>query len=301
VPEVTVRDAHKGDATAISAIWFSALPFAVRTPARAAADMREDRTLRRRRWVGVIDDAVAGTATARLVAEHEVFVTVEVHPDHGSRGVGTALMVAAAQAFPDTVLLRSVCNADPISMAFAVRNGFLPEGEDGIAVLDPGTVEPVGTPPSALRAVTLEALSDLRMLLETYNLCADDDVGGPSRRFTMYQLRAQWWDSPDNAPDLSFGLVDGSAPRPVLASFTSVEVDRDRGRSWSSMTATHPAYRRRGLASWVTQRMLNALAEVGVTEAWTRDSPHAAMTAVNEALGYRSAATSVSLARRVSS
>jgi GNAT superfamily N-acetyltransferase len=303
VPEVqavTVRDAQKGDAASIGDIWSSAVPYLVRTPARAAADMREDRTLRRKRWVGVVDNVVAGTATARQVGEREVFVTVEVHPDHGSRGVGTSLLMTAVNAFSGITMLRSVSNGDPISMSFAVRNGFLPEGEHHIALVDPGTVDKVEPAPRDLRPVTLDALPDLRMLLETYNLSALDDPSGLSRRYTMYQLRADWWDSPDNAPDLSFGLVDDTAPRPLLASFTSVQVDRHRGRSWSSMTATHPSYRGRGLATWVKHRMLNALVDAAITEAWTgNDTLNKPMLRVNETLGYQPAATSIRLARRL--
>ncbi len=296
-----MRDAHRGDAPAIGEIWSAAVPYLVRTAARAAADMREDKTLRRRRWVGLVDGVVAGTATAQQLGEHEAFVTVEVHPDHGSRGLGTALLTDAAAAFPDIDQMRSVSNGDPISLAFAVRNGFLPEGEHRISFVDPAAVAEAGPPPTGLRAMTLEALPDLRMLLETYNLATSDDPSGLSRRYTMYQLRSEWWDNPDNAPSLSFGLIDDDAPRPVLAAFTSVQVDRERGRSWSTMTATHPTYRRRGLARWVKRRMLKALDENGVTEAWTgNDSTNAAMLAVNEQLGYVAAATSIRLARRLS-
>jgi GNAT superfamily N-acetyltransferase len=300
VPGVTVRDAQKGDAAAIGEIWSTAVPYLVRTAARASADMREDRTLRRKRWVGIVDNLVAGTATARQLGEREVFITVEVHPEHGSRGIGTALMTTAANEFSGATMLRSVSNGDPISMAFAVRNGFLPEGEHHIAFVDPGIVEAVGAPPGELRAITLDALPDLHMLLETYNLSAGDDPSGLSRRYTMYQLRADWWDSPDNAPDLSFGLVDDTSARPLLASFTSVQVDRQRGRSWSSMTASHPSYRGRGLAGWVKRRMLNSLVDAGIVEAWTgNDSANKAMLAVNERVGYRTTATSVRLARRL--
>ena len=296
-----MRDAHRGDAPAIGEIWSAAVPYLVRTAARAAADMREDKTLRRRRWVGLVDGVVAGTATAQQLGEHEVFVTVEVHPDHGSRGVGTALLTDAAAAFPDIDQMRSVSNGDPISLAFSVRNGFLPEGEHRISFVDPAAVADAGPPPNGLRPVTLEALPDLRMLLETYNLATGDDPSGLSRRYTMYQLRSEWWDNPDNAPSLSFGLIDDDAPRPVLAAFTSVQVDRERGRAWSTMTATHPTYRRQGLARWVKRRMLTALDESGVTEAWTgNDSTNAAMLAVNEQLGYVAAATSIRLARRLS-
>ena len=295
-----MRDAHPGDAGAIGEIWSAAVPYLVRTAARAAAEMHEDKTMRRRRWVGLDGEVVAGTATARPVSEHEVFLTVEVHPDHGSRGVGTALLAAAAAAHAGVDQMRAVSNGDPISLAFAVRNGFLPEAEERIGFVAPHLVGEAGPAPQGLRPVTLEALPDLRMLLETYNLAAGDDPSHRARRLTMYQLRSEWWDNPDNSPALSFGLIDDAAPRPVLAAFTSVEVDRERARAWTTMTATHPSYRGRALARWVEHRTLNAMADAGVTEAWIgNDTGDEAMLALNEQLGYVTATTSIRVARRV--
>ncbi len=138
--------------------------------------------------------------------ERHVSLDVQVRPERGSQGVGTALLVAAAGAFPGAHRLQGRGNGDPISLSFAVRNGFLPESEQPVARIDPGEVAPAGEAPAGLRAVTLEALPDMRMLLETNNLAAVDDPVSGQRRLTMYQLRAEWWDRPDNAPDLSWGL-----------------------------------------------------------------------------------------------
>jgi hypothetical protein len=86
----------------------------------------------------------------------------------------------------------------------------------------------------------------------------------------------------------------------VLAAFTSVQIDAERGRCWSRTTATHPAFRGRGLAAWVKQRALNSLALAGLTEAWTpNDVTNAPMFALNSSLGYADAATSVQLTRRL--
>ena len=297
-----MRDAHRSDATAISAIWAAAVPYLVRTRARAAADLRRDSSLGRRRLVGVLDGEVAGIATARQIGTdtQSVFLTVEVHPDRGSRGVGRALLMAAAKAFPHTAALQSVGNGDAIAMAFAVRHGFLPDGERQVSQVDPATVAPVGPPPGGLRPVPLEALRDLRMLLESHNLPGADEPRRLSWRYTRQQLRADWWDSPDNAPELSWGLVADRPGGPALAAFTSVQVDRDNARSWSSMTSTHPDFRGQGLAGWVKRRTLNALTEAGIGEAWTAsDSTNSAMLALNDSLGYRTTTTSLRLSRRV--
>jgi GNAT superfamily N-acetyltransferase len=299
---VTVRDAHRSDASAIGEVSAAAVPHAVWSSAQVAADLREDATLGRRRWVGLLDNAVAGTATARQVAdrrgERDLFVDVQVRPDQGSQGVGTQLLLAAAGAFPAANRLQAVGNDGPISLSFAVRNGFLPDSEQPVARVDPRSVAEADPKACGLRAVTLQALPDLRMLLETHNLAAVDDPR--QGRLTMYQLRGEWWDRPDNAPDLSWGLLATGGNGPVLAAFTSVQVDHERGRAWSRTTATHPAFRSRGLAQWVKRRTLGSLAQAGVREAWTPiHMDNAPMLAVNEALGYRVNATSVGLRRRM--
>jgi RimJ/RimL family protein N-acetyltransferase len=303
MPEVTVRDAQPADAPAIAAIGAAAVPYLVRSPATASADMRADRPLGRRRWVGLIDDLVCGTAVGRYVegrqGGREVDLAVEVDPAHGSRGVGTALLRAVVSAFDEGTWLRADSRDDPISMAFAMRNGFLPEGERPIGFVQPSSVPDAGEPPEGLRVVTLDALPDLRMLLETNNLAAADDPTGVVRRRTMYQLRAEWWDRQDFAPDLSFGLLPRGSRGPVLAAYTSVDVERERGRAWSTATVTHPSYRRRGLATWVKQRMLNAVAEAGVDAAWSVQDPgNPAMAAVDGTLGYEPVTRAIRVARR---
>jgi RimJ/RimL family protein N-acetyltransferase len=200
---------------------------------------------------------------------------------------------------PDLHHLSCVCRGDAVSMAFAIRNGFVPAGENRIARVDPRGVPVAGPVPEGLVALPLAALPDLTGLLDTYNTSATDDPSGLSQTYTMETFRADWWNSPDNAPDLSWALVE-EGPEPLVVSFTSVQVDRPRGRAWSSMTATHPSFRGRGLARWVKTRSLNALADAGVHEAWTgNDSANAPMIAVNDALGYRPAAKSIRMRRRV--
>ncbi|QWZ06344.1 GNAT family N-acetyltransferase [Nocardioides panacis] len=300
MPEVTVRDARPDDAAAIARVWAATLPLLVRSAARVPADMAEDATLGRRRWVGLLDDAVVATASARRTGEREVYLTVEVHPDSGSRGVGTALLRRAVGAFSDATDLVAVCTDDPISLAFAVRNGFLPDGEHRVSTVVPATVPAAGPAPSGYTAVTLDRLPDLDGLLATHNAAAVDDPSGLSRVYTRDTFLADWWNSPDNAPELSYALLDISGVTPVVASFTSTQVDRPRRRAWSAMTATHPDHRGRGLARWVKQRSLNAVAAAGVALASTaNDDTNAPMVAVNTALGYQPAARSIRVQRRL--
>jgi GNAT superfamily N-acetyltransferase len=66
------------------------------------------------------------------------------------------------------------------------------------------------------------------------------------------------------------------------------------------MTATRPAYRGRGLARWVKQTMLNAVAAAGVTAATTaNDATNRPMIAVNDALGYAPVGRWIRVQRRI--
>ena len=299
-----MRDAGPDDCVAIADIWAAAVPYLVRSADRAAADLAADPTLGRRHWVGLVDGRIVGTAMARPFHEddeEQVFVAVEVHPDYGSRGVGSALLRTAVAAFPGVTGMQSVSRDDPISLGFAVRNGFLPDAEHRVCRVDPAVAPEAGPPPDGFRAVDLSGLEDLRALLDTYNQAARDDPSGLSREFTLQEFRAGWWDSPDNAPELSWALLaDDPTGGSRVAAFTSVQVDRARRRAWSGMTATHPAYRGRGLATWVKRRSLNALAEAGIHEAWSaNDATNAPMLAVNDSLGYQPMAKSISVRRRL--
>lgn len=298
-----MRNAHRSDAPAIGSVSASSVPYLVRSTARVSSDIKEDGRLGRRRWVALIDGQVVGTATAREVADQHgepaLCLSVKVRPEHGSQGVGTHLLTEAVRAFPGVDRLLSLANGDPISLCFAVRHGFVPESDRTVSSLDPDLVARVPDVPPGMRAVTLQALPDLRMLLETQNLAASMPRSR-LRRFTMYQLRTDWWDRPDNAPDLSWGLLGDGPTGPVLAAFNSVQVDRERGSARSTMTATHSSYLDLGLEAWVRRRTLNALSAVGISTAWTfHDEDDEAQARVDDELGFATSATVVRVRRRL--
>jgi GNAT superfamily N-acetyltransferase len=300
VAKVNVRVAQPGDARVIAEVWAGAIPYMVRSVERAFSDLDCDAAMGRKRWVAELDDVVVGTATARRGPDRQVIVAVEVHRAYRGRGVGNALLRAILVAFPDAGALTAVCDHDPTSIAFGAKRGFVPEGVHWLWSVDPRTVAAPGPVPAGLTAVTLDTLSDLHMLLDAHNAAAQDDPSGVTRTYTLEEFQDNWWRSPDNAADLSWALIDGAATPPVIAAFTSMQVDRPRGRAWSSMTATRSEYRDRGLATWVKRRSLVALAAANITEAWTaNDASNAAMLAINESLGYRPAARSLRLRCRL--
>ncbi len=150
-----MRDARPEDAAAIGEVWAAASPLTVRTAARAAADLLQDGLLGRRRWVGLLDDVVVGTATARSTGEDASFVSGGGAPRARQPGVGSALLRAAVAAFPDNHELSAVCSDDPIALAFAVRHGFLPTGEHQVSGVDPRHRSRCGS--AAARAVPAPA------------------------------------------------------------------------------------------------------------------------------------------------
>ena len=295
-----MRAAEPGDIAAIAHLWAEAVPYLVRSAAAIETTMAYDGTVGRRRTVAVLDDRVIGTATSFLRPDGVGAIQLAVDPEHRGRGAGTALYDDAMGSLDSqgAAITEGVANDDPASLAFARRRGFAVNGEHRISGVDPRTVDPVGPPPDELEPIRCDRLPDTDSLLATHNASAKDDPSGHSRVHTAAEFRSQWWDSPDNANDLSWAMLDGE----TVAAFTSVQVDRERGRAWSSMTATHPSYRGRGLATWLKRATLNSLADAGVTRAMTaNDVQNAAMLAVNDRLGYRPIATLYAVRRQRSS
>ena len=297
---IVVRTADPGDAPAMAQVWAAAVPYLVRSAASIAHAMGSDRMVGRRRTVAVLDDQVIGTATSFLRPDGVGAIQLAADPEHRGRGAGTVLYDDAMGSLDSqgAAITEGVANDDPASLAFVRARRFTVSGEHRISGVDPRTVDLVGPAPDGLEPIRCDRLPDTDSLLATHNASAKDDPSGHSRVHTAAEFRSQWWDSPDNAHDLSWAMLDGE----TVAAFTSVQVDRERGRAWSSMTATHPSYRGRGLATWLKRATLNSLADAGVTRAMTaNDLQNAAMLAVNGRLGYRPIATLYAVRRQRSS
>lgn len=287
-----MRDAGPADAGAIAEVAASATAYLVRTPAGIVYAMVQDKAAGHRRRVAVRDEVVVGEALLKPHDDQPTTLGVIVHPDSRRRGVGGRLMADALVHVPAGTTVSSI--VDEESLGFAAVYGFEPGPRHQVSRTDPRAVPRAGLPPAGLRAVRCADLDDLQPLLDTNNVCAADDPSGLSRPATMADFRAHWWDEPENAPDLAHAALDG----PLVAGFTMVKVDPYRGRAWSSMTATRREYRGRGLATWLKQATLNALAGARVTEAWTaNDRRNAPMLAVNTRLGYRPAVAVQSVSR----
>ena len=225
-------------------------------------------------------------------------------PRHGSRGVGTALLTEAVAAFPDIDRAAAVSNDDPISLAFAVRNGFLPEGEHRISFVDPADrrrrragADRAAPGDPGRSSPTCGCCSS------TYNARppATTRAGSAAALHDDTSLRSEWWDNPDNAPE---PVLRAHRRRRPAARPRGVHqrAGRPRARPGVEHHDGDPSDVPAAGAGPVGQATdADGPRRDGVTEAWTgNDSTNAAMLAVNEQLGYVAAATSIRLARRLS-
>ena len=166
---------------------------------------------------------------------------MEVHPERGSRGVGTALLREAVGAFSDTTDLRRGLHRRPDLAGLLGAQRLPARGRAPGLRRRPGHRRRPPVPrPTGYAAVTLDPLPDLRMLLATHNLAA---VGRPERAVaSLHDVPASsptGGTAPTTPPSCPSALLDVSGAAPVLASFTSVQVDRARRRAWTAMTG-HP-------------------------------------------------------------
>lgn len=87
-------------------------------------------------WVAVADDRIVGFAAVETIDGQSYLHELDVHPDHGRRGLGRRLIataVAAARAVGQTALRLSTFRHIPWNAPYYVKLGFreLPEADWG--------------------------------------------------------------------------------------------------------------------------------------------------------------------------
>jgi len=268
-----------------------------------ARDVRADRRkvyLTARTGVGTVGYAVLWMS---LVDNPRMgLVTVEVHPDHRRRGIGTAVLrgaVAEMTAAGRTVLFAETSAGGP-GDGFATAHGLRVVETDRISLLrladsDRADVEAAAAAtPAGYRLVgTIGRVPD--ELLESYA-----------------RAKSAMNDAPHATPDLEAFVFTPAAVRDAetalrklgelrvvfavaeadgeVAGFTEVLIGRQPQRAHQLDTAVVPAHRGHGLGLWIKSAMLVALREQrpDVTEIDTGNgTANEHMLAINLRLGFR--------------
>lgn len=281
----TIRKAVPEDASAVVALRAEVYPYLVRGVAATRRMIERSGADGHALYVAEASGEVVGwTAAYRSGADPglgEVSL-LHVHPRHRRQGIGSALLDAARThlAVIGVDRLRTFVSAG--SLDFARRRGFKPSREvrySGLALRPPPSPVPV---PADVRLGPLTALEPGEFHGAYLAAAADEPGDVPADTADFARWRADVWDDPGLDRALSTVAVVAGA----VASFTLVQVDRDR--MWSDMTASVPAYRGRGLAHLVKVAALNRAARCGVRTAYTAtDESNVPMLAVNSRLGYR--------------
>ncbi|MEU3453967.1 GNAT family N-acetyltransferase [Micromonospora sp. NPDC006766] len=295
-----IRPARPEDAPAVVALRAVVHPYLVRgveSTRRMIAEPPpgEDWTA----WVAELDGQVVGWASAYRNSQTSEpgmgeVSTLQVHPAHRGRGVGTALLDAALGHLRGIGARRVLTWAQPGSLPFARQHGFTPSREMRYSALD---LRPTPSMPELPPGVRLlpAAEVDPRQIHRVDAESSLDEPGDVPTDAMGYDIWCYevWHNLGLDRNASTVAEVDGT---PVAVSL----VIRDGDRMWSGYTGTVPAHRGRGLARLAKQAALHRAAESGVRIAYTsNDEANAPMLAVNARLGYRPVAAQWSCLREL--
>lgn len=241
-------------------------------------------------WLSLVDNPRLG------------LVTVEVHPGHRRRGIGTALLrgVLAEMAAAGRSVLLAETDAGGPGDGFAGAHGLRVVQTDRVSLLRLADVDwpeveaaAAGSPPGYRLVSTLGRTPE--ELLESYTRArtAMNDAPHGAADLEAFVFTPAWVRDAETALRklgelrLVFAVAaeDGE-----VAGFTEVLVGRAPQRAHQHDTAVVPAHRGHGLGLWIKAAMLVALraGRPDVTEIETGNSTaNQHMLAINQRLGFR--------------
>ena len=290
-----IRSLKDEDAAAVAAVRIAVEPHQVETAAtvrqRATRGIEREQ---RRDWVAEVEGAIVGSAWAgfewSVPTPGKGRFWIGVLPAWRGRGIGGSLFERAEAYLRERSAWRlrtAALAGDAGSTRFLERRGF--EQADVVRV---SALELAGASLPEARAgegVLLAPLRDARHREhDLYEICAagELDMPGdePETELSLDDWRLDDYGSPALTDEGSFVALHHG--RAVALSFLTV--DPERRLAYNLMTATLPAYRRRGLALAVKTAAARWAAANGYERIVTEnDEMNAGMLAVNDRLGYR--------------
>ena len=206
------------------------------------------------------------------------FAIVRVRPEARRRGIGSALLEAAARearALVHTRMYGRVVGGDDESMGFAERRGFRETGRDLTVLLD---VRP-GDGQVAEGIVELEE----QHLSGAYEVAAECLPEMALPQVAAAPLYEEWLEREGDSSPVAFVALDGE----VVVGYARL-CELSDTRLENGLTAVRHSHRRRGLALALKRAQIAWAAERGYREIITSTvAGNEAMRGVNERLGYR--------------
>jgi GNAT superfamily N-acetyltransferase len=244
------------------------------------------------------DGAVVGAATVGRVymfaESYDAFwADVGVVGHARRRGIGTALLAACsahARAAGKVALVCPASEARPEGLAFLEHHGFaVIERAKQVRLELAGLGPPEATPPPGIRLTSLAERPDLADELHAIAVAAFPDIPGdePMHAGTPDEFRARDIERPGIDPAGIVVALDDADGRVV--GYATIMLENGRpGVAFHDMTAVHPAYRGRGIATALKRATIAWAIRTGLTALETdNDEANAPMREVNRRLGYR--------------
>jgi GNAT superfamily N-acetyltransferase len=303
-----IREFRPADAGPVAALLRVTAPHWLFTPESLLHELRDTPARARQRMlVAQEDGVVVGLADAVLrwrAADTGIGVVwVCVEPGSRRRGIGSALLEAGLEHLSGQSVHTLNTEAEPGSVAFAERFGFVRTRSEQLWEIDPVEADLSELPAlerakadEGFRVVPLrELLHRPRELHELY-VAAEHDIPTdyPRGELSFPEWERETLAKPLLDADGSMNVLDGERP----VAFAWLLVDREGARAEHELTGTLPGYRGRGLARLAKLAALRWASDTGVHTLLTgNDADNAAMLAINRRLGYRPGPVWVELAR----
>jgi GNAT superfamily N-acetyltransferase len=259
------------------------------------------------RFVAETDGTIVAMATTGRIymygPEYERYwLGLCVLPPYRRKGIGSALYRSVseyARAAGKTGLQTNVIETQVDGLAFLLHRGWEETERAKLVRLDLAGQAPPALP--SVAGVEFTTLGERPALVATIHrvaVLAFADIpsaGEPVAAGSFEEFRARDVDRPGIPPEAFQVAVDpatGDAVGYAAMQFLPGRTDV----AWHDMTAVHPAWRGRGIATALKARAIAWAIEAGLTALETgNDTENAPMRAVNARLGYRPMPDEISL------